>query len=155
MANPITSLRGSRCSRVNAWHCCLVGFGFQEFHETLSSTKVARERLARFTGPGPGPDCTVGARSAPSRPDRGPTESGPVSCTKLASPSFAIDTVVIRMLRKTGVELHQGTIGPACTVGPRSGLDCTVGPPRLHRRAPIGPRLRRRAPVRASLRCHS
>ena len=42
---------------------------------------------------------------APSRPDRGPTQSGPVNCTKLASPSFAIDTVAIRILRKTGVEL--------------------------------------------------
>ena len=55
-----------------------------------------------------GPDCTAWARSAPiapSRPDRGPTQSGPVNCTKLASPSFAIDTVVIRVLRKTGVEL--------------------------------------------------
>ena len=41
---------------------------------------------------------------APSGPDRGP-ESGPVNCTKLASPSFAIDTVAIRMLRKTGLEL--------------------------------------------------
>ena len=64
VANQITSLRNSRGSRVNAWHCCLVGFGFQEFHEyevkhqilqklwgspeerfqqsfTLSSTKVA------------------------------------------------------------------------------------------------------------------
>ena len=75
-----------------------------------------------------GPDCTVGPRSgpiapsgpdrapiapsgpdrapiAPSGPDRGPTQSGPVNCTKLASPSFAIDTVAVRMLRKTGVEL--------------------------------------------------
>ena len=42
---------------------------------------------------------------APSRPDRGPTQSGPVNCTKLASPSFATDTVAIRILRKTGVEL--------------------------------------------------
>ena len=31
VANQITSLRDSRCSRVNAWHCCLVGFGFQDF----------------------------------------------------------------------------------------------------------------------------
>ena len=91
VANPITSLRNSRCSRVNAWHCCLVCFGLQEL---------------RFTGTrlhcrGP-PDCAVWARSAPiapSRPDRGPT------CTKLASPSVAIDTVAIRILRKTGVEL--------------------------------------------------
>ena len=45
------------------------------------------------------------APTAPSGPDRGPTQSGPVNCTKLASSSFAIDTVAIRMLRKTGVEL--------------------------------------------------
>ena len=43
---------------------------------------------------------------APSGPDRAPiAPSGPVNCTKLASPSFAIDTVALRMLRKTGVEL--------------------------------------------------
>ena len=97
VANQITSLRNSRCSRVNAWHCCLVCFGLQEL---------------RFTGTrlhcrGP-PDCTVWARSAPIAPshhDWGPTQSGPVNCTKLASPSFAIDTVAIRTLRKTGVEL--------------------------------------------------
>ena len=123
-------------SKVNAWHCCLVGFGFQEFHEaaramksegfhqilqklwgspeerfqqsfTLSSTKVAVCEVYRLHCQGP-PDCTVWARSAPiapSRPDRGPTQSGPVNCTKLASPSFAIDTVAIRILRKIGVEL--------------------------------------------------
>ena len=50
----------------------------------------------------PGPDR---APIAPSGPDRGPTESGPVNCTKLASPSFAIDTVAFRMPRVTGVEL--------------------------------------------------
>ena len=60
-------------------------------------------------GLGRGPIALSGvwARSAPiapSRPDRGPTQSGPVNCTKLASPSFAIDTVAIRILRKTGVE---------------------------------------------------
>ena len=68
-----------------------------------------RENSLRYRS---GPDCTVGARVwarsapiAPSRPDRGPTQSGPVNCTKLASPSFAIDTIAIRILRKTGVEL--------------------------------------------------
>ena len=61
---------------------------------TLSLTRVPRGRFARFTGPRSGPDCTaiaVGARSAPiahSRPNRGPTQSGPVNCTKLSSPSF-------------------------------------------------------------------
>ena len=89
-----------------------------------------------------GPDCTVGpdrASIAPSGlesgPDRGPTQSGPVNCTKLASPSFAIDAVAIRMLRKTGVELYYGWLG-------------------LHH-GTIGARLRRRAPIRARLRCHS
>ena len=33
VANQITSLRNSRCSSVKAWHCCLAGFGFQEFHQ--------------------------------------------------------------------------------------------------------------------------
>ena len=45
-ANQITSLRNSRCSRVNAWHCCLVGLGFQEFHEAAramrSNTKFCK-----------------------------------------------------------------------------------------------------------------
>ena len=72
MANQITSLRDSRCSRVNAWHCCLVG---------------------------------------------------------LSSPSFVIDTVAIRMLRKTGVELQYGWLG----------LHHGMIGPRLHRRAPIAP----------------
>ena len=107
VANQITSLRNSRCSRVNAWHCCLVGFGFQEFHEaaramrskgfhqvlqqlwgspeerfqqsfTRSSTKVARERFARFTGPRSGPGCTrlhrLGCAIAPRS---GPDSVGP------------------------------------------------------------------------------
>ena len=39
VANQITSLRNSRCSRVNAWHCCLVGFGFQEFHEAARAMR--------------------------------------------------------------------------------------------------------------------
>ena len=39
VANRITSLRNSRCSRVNAWHCCLVGFGFQEFHEAARAMR--------------------------------------------------------------------------------------------------------------------
>ena len=56
---------------------------------TLSCMRVPRERFARFTGPRLGPDCTVrpdctvGARSAPI------AQSGPVNCTKLASPNFA------------------------------------------------------------------
>ena len=92
VANQITSLRNSRCSRVNAWHCCLVGFGFQEFHEAARAMRSEgfHQILQKLWA--------VWARSAPiapSRPDR----------TKLASPSFAIDTVAIRILRKTGVEL--------------------------------------------------
>ena len=39
VANQITSLQNSRCSRVNAWHCCLVGFGFQEFHEAVRAMR--------------------------------------------------------------------------------------------------------------------
>ena len=39
VANQITSLRNSRCSRVNAWHCCLVGFGFQKFHEAARAMR--------------------------------------------------------------------------------------------------------------------
>ena len=39
VANQITSLRNSRCSRVNAWHCCLVGFVFQEFHEAARAMR--------------------------------------------------------------------------------------------------------------------
>ena len=76
-----------------------------ELHE--SCVRTVCEVGARLHCRGP-PDCTVWARSAPiapSHPDRGPTQSGPVNCTKLASPSFAIDTVAIRILRKTGVEL--------------------------------------------------
>ena len=65
---------------------------------TLSSTRFHEDGLRGSPGPGrgpvapSGPDCTAGARSAPiahSRPNRGPTQSGPVNCTKLASPSFA------------------------------------------------------------------
>ena len=111
--------------------------------------------------PGPGrgpPDCTVWARSAPiapSRPDRGPTQSGPVNCTKLASPSFAIDTVAIRILRKTGVGrgCTTGRSGPDRAPIAPSGPDCTSGPDRalIVPSAPIGPRLRRRAPIGARL----
>ena len=60
---------------------------------------------------GPGPNCAVGPRSGPDcavGPGSGPDCAvGPrsVNCTKLASPSFAIDALAIRMLRKTGVEL--------------------------------------------------
>ena len=39
VANQITSLRNSRCSRLNAWHCCLVGLGFQEFHEAARAMR--------------------------------------------------------------------------------------------------------------------
>ena len=41
VANQITPLRNSRCSRVkkNAWHCCLVGFGLQEFHEAARAMR--------------------------------------------------------------------------------------------------------------------
>ena len=109
VANQITSLRNSRCSRVNAWHCCLVGFGFQEFHEAARAMRsegfhqilqkygAALRKGSSKVCLGPiGPNCAIAPRSGPS---------GPVNCTKLASPSFAIDTVAIRILRKTGVEL--------------------------------------------------
>ena len=133
VANQITSLRNSRCSRENAWHCCLVGFGFQEFHEAARAMRSEgvhqilqklwgspEERLPRklrenglrgspaWVGPrlhcrGP-PGCTVWA----DRPDCAIAprlgQSGPVNCTKLASPSFALDTVAIRIVWKTGVE---------------------------------------------------
>ena len=36
VANQITSLRNSRCS---SWHCCLVGFGFQEFHKAARAMR--------------------------------------------------------------------------------------------------------------------
>ena len=93
------------------------------------STKVLRGRFVRFTSPGrgsiapSGPDCTV--------------PSGPVNCTKLASPSFA------RYIHKAGkpaLSYNMGGWGwwePACTTGPSgpsrgpiapSGPDCTVGP---------------------------
>ena len=39
VANQITSLRDSRCSRVNAWHCCLVGFALQQFHEAARARR--------------------------------------------------------------------------------------------------------------------
>ena len=42
VANQTTSLRDSRCSRVDAWHCCLVGFGFQEFHEAARAMRQKR-----------------------------------------------------------------------------------------------------------------
>ena len=97
----------------------------------------------------PGQGCTVGARPiAPFGPDRprlrhrapigAPLSRAPSICTLLASPSFATDTVAIRMLRKTGVELQYGWVGlHHGTIGAR-----------LHRGSPIGPRLHRRAPIR-------
>ena len=42
VANQITSLRNSRCSRVNAWHCCLVGFGFQRIPRGCEVYEVRR-----------------------------------------------------------------------------------------------------------------
>ena len=96
VANQITALQNSRCSRVNARN--LRENGLRKF--------------ARFTGPRSGPDCTVGARPsapapiAPSRPDRGPTQSGPVNCTKLASPSFAL------------VQLWVAGVAPRGAIGP-------------------------------------
>ena len=58
---------------------------------------------------GSGPDGAIGPRSVPDRAPIGPRlrQSGPDCAVgpKLASPSFAIDTVAIRMLRKNGVEL--------------------------------------------------
>ena len=84
--------------------CCLVGFGFQDFHETLSSTKVARDRLARFTGPRSGPDCTVGARLHRLGP------IGPIAPRSGPGPDCTV----------------RPRSGPDCAVGPRSGRACAV-----------------------------
>ena len=118
-----------------------------ELHESCART------VRRFTGPRIAlSDCTVWARSAPTaprRPDRGPTQSGPVNCTKLASPSFAIDTVAIRILRKTGVELKYAPSGPDRAPIAPSGPDrAPIG--RSGNRAPIAPSGPDRVPIAPS-----
>ena len=70
----------------------VLGWFEVRFHE--GSTKVPLIR----SGPVHRLDCAIAPRS-------GPDSVGPFNCTKLASPSFALDTVAIRTLRKTGVEL--------------------------------------------------
>ena len=97
-----------------------------------------------------GPDCTVGARSAPlapSRPDRTPHSVGP------REPSWLLPDAVARPRPKPALSYEwvagAAPIGPAPSpsddwapvapsgaLGPRSGPDCTVAPrPRLHRQA--------------------
>ena len=84
--------------------------GYEVRHQILQKlwgTRKLRENGLRGSpGLGRGPIALSGPLGpiAPSRPDRGPTQSGPVNYTKLASPSFAIDTVAIRRLWKTSVE---------------------------------------------------
>ena len=58
---------------------------------TLSWTRIRQGRLARFTGPRlhrRGLMVSDRARIAPSGPDRGSAQLGPVNCTKLASLVF-------------------------------------------------------------------
>ena len=127
-------LRDSVCSRVNAWHH-LVLLGGLWAHELRGSP-----RLTGLIAPS-GPDCTVEA------------QSGSVSCTKLASPSFTgcsckaiqrkTGVELYRWLRLVGARLHHGggliaPLGPARTpiasgpdrapIGARSGPDGAVGP---------------------------
>ena len=163
MANQITSLQ-NWCSRVNAWHCCLVGFGFQEYHEaaramrsegfhqilqklwgspeerfqqsvTLSSTKVA-------TGPGWGAIALSGPRPiapfGPNRPrlrHRAPIGARP---SRALVPSWH-RLVLLQIQLQSALSYNIGATG-------RSGPDGTVGPDRT----PIAPSGPDHAPIAPS-----
>ena len=112
VANQITSLRNSRCSRVNAWHCCLVGFGFQEFHEAARAMRSQgfHQILQKLWG--------------------SPEERFQQSFT-LSSKSMGTRKLRENGLRFTGARLHRrGPIGPDCAIAPRSGPD-SIGPRQL------------------------
>ena len=70
-------------------------------------------------GPRSGRDCNVPDRAAPSGPDRGPTQSGPVNCTKLAHHG----TIGARLHRRApiGLRLRRRPDRPRL-----SGRDCAV-----------------------------
>ena len=101
VANQITSLRNSRCSRVNAWHCCLVGFGFQELHEAARAMRSEgfRQILQKLWG-------SPEERFQQSfRPRLGPIAlSGPARLRRLApiAPSGP-DSVRPRQLYQAGI----------------------------------------------------